>query len=237
MEKVVGASARRCPRTPEGPPGLSEGGAGGLGVAAVRCRCYQQQAQHPTITSSPSGDGPDLAKLDLPAADGIMLLAAHISRHGTLTEWLDASILGRIRPHPERDPELDVYNPDNPNQPPYSQEFLARYRQAQISRNRRISAWVKEKLAELKADGRPDDEFGFVVHGTMADPRWLDPNVDPNEHTPGTCYLGDPQVGEHQPGSGWPASPRCAVGSRNRATTTRTAMAWTADATSRCRRW
>jgi hypothetical protein len=35
---------------------------------------------------------------------------------------------------------------------------------------------------------------GFVVHGTMADPRWLDPTVDPNERTPGTCYLGDPQV-------------------------------------------
>ena len=28
----------------------------------------------------------------------------------------------------------------------------------------------------------------------MADPRWLDPAVDPNERTPGTCYLGDPQV-------------------------------------------
>ena len=28
----------------------------------------------------------------------------------------------------------------------------------------------------------------------MADPRWLDPTVDPNERAPGTCYLGDPQV-------------------------------------------
>ena len=28
----------------------------------------------------------------------------------------------------------------------------------------------------------------------MADPRWLDPTVDPNERVPGTCYLGDPQV-------------------------------------------
>ena len=28
----------------------------------------------------------------------------------------------------------------------------------------------------------------------MADPRWLDPAIDPNERTPGTCYLGDPQV-------------------------------------------
>ncbi|MGH3262959.1 MAG: alpha/beta hydrolase family protein, partial [Trebonia sp.] len=97
---------------------------------------YQQQAQHATITSSPSGDGPDLTALELPPADGIMLLAAHISRHGTLTEWLDASILDESDPT-KRDPELDLYNPDNPNQPPYSQEFLARSRQAQIDRNRR----------------------------------------------------------------------------------------------------
>ena len=154
---------------------------------------YQQQAQHATITSSPSGDGPDLTQLDLPAADGIMLLAAHISRHGTLTEWMDGSILDESDPT-KRDPELDLYNPDNPNQPPYSEEFLSRYRQAQIDRNRRITAWVKDKLAELKAAGRPGDEFGFVVHGTMADPRWLDPAVDPNERVPGTCYLGDPEV-------------------------------------------
>ena len=32
------------------------------------------------------------------------------------------------------------------------------------------------------------------AHGTVADPRWLDPTVDPNERTPGTSYLGDPQV-------------------------------------------
>ena len=56
-----------------------------------------------------------------------MLLAAHISRHGTLTEWLDASILDESDPT-NRDPELDLYNPTTPNQPPYSQEFLARYR-------------------------------------------------------------------------------------------------------------
>jgi pimeloyl-ACP methyl ester carboxylesterase len=157
---------------------------------------YQQQAQHATVTSSPSGDGPDLTQLDLPAADGIMLLAAHISRHGTLTEWLDGSILDESDPT-KRDPELDLYNPDNPNQPPYSGDFLARYRQAQIDRNRRITAWVKDKLAELRSSERPGSdvaEFGFIVHGTMADPRWLDPTVDPNERVPGTCYLGDPQV-------------------------------------------
>jgi pimeloyl-ACP methyl ester carboxylesterase len=157
---------------------------------------YQQQAQHPTITASPSGDGPDLTKLGLIPVDGIILLAAHISRHGTMTEWMDASILDESDPT-TRDPELDLYNPDNPNQPPYTTEFLDRYRQAQIQRNRRITKWVKEKLAELRTSGRPGadvEEFAFVVHGTMADPRWLDPTVDPNDRAPGTCYLGDPQV-------------------------------------------
>ena len=126
-------------------------------------------------------------------ADGIMLLAAHISRHGTLTEWLDASILDESDPT-NRDPELDLYNPDNPNQPPYSAEFLERYREAQIARNRRITKWVKEKLETIG-----DEEFCFVVHGTMADPRWLDPAVDPNDREPGTCYLGDPRIVNNSP--------------------------------------
>jgi len=154
---------------------------------------YQQQAQHPTITSSPAGDPPDLTREVLPPADALLLLAAHVSRHGTLTEWMDPSILDESDPA-RRDPELDIYNPDNPHQPPYSSEFLARYRAAQVERNRRITRWVRDTLDGLKAAGRPLDERGFVVHGTMADPRWLDPAVDPNDREPGTCYLGDPQV-------------------------------------------
>jgi pimeloyl-ACP methyl ester carboxylesterase len=132
-------------------------------------------------------------ELGLERADAIMLLAAHISRHGTLTEWLDASILDESDPT-RRDPELDLYNPDNPNQPPYSAEFLERYRAAQVARNRRITAWVKQKLEEVD-----DEEFCFVVHGTMADPRWLDGSVDPNDRTPGVCYLGDPRVVNNSP--------------------------------------
>lgn len=153
---------------------------------------YQQQAQHATVTATPAGEPPDLTALDLPAADGMMLLAAHVSRHGTLTEWMDPSILDESDPD-RRDPELDLYNPANPNQPPYSAEFLDRYRAAQIDRNRRITAWVKERLDGLHRRGEPLMERGFIVHGTMADPRWLDPTVDPSDRKPG-CYLGDPRI-------------------------------------------
>ncbi|WP_313675571.1 alpha/beta fold hydrolase [Mycolicibacterium sp.] len=157
-------------------------GGGSLSLFYQQQADYQQQA--PIV--------------DMPPADGIMLLAAHISRHGTLTEWLDASILDESDPT-QRDPNLDLYYPDNPNQPPYTDEFLQRYRQAQIDRNRRITHWVKGKLDELEAQGRGDEEFCFVVHGTMADPRWLDPAVDPNDREPGTCYLGDPRVVNNSP--------------------------------------
>src|SRR5690606_23187833 len=69
-----------------------------------------------------------------------------------------------------------------------------RYREAQIARNRRITAWVKETLADLRAQGEENLERGFTVHGTMADPRWLDPTLDPNDRVPGRCYLGDPRI-------------------------------------------
>ncbi|PYE19395.1 thioesterase domain-containing protein [Williamsia limnetica] len=154
---------------------------------------YQQQARNPTVTQSPAGDGPDLTTLGLSPADGMLLLAAHVSRHGTLTEWMDPAVLDENDPD-VRDPELDLYDPANPNQPPYSAEFVTRYRQAQIDRNRRITKWVKQTLDDLAASGRPQEERGFVTHGTMADPRWLDPALDPNDRQPGTCYLGDPRV-------------------------------------------
>jgi alpha-beta hydrolase superfamily lysophospholipase len=154
---------------------------------------YQQQAQHATVTSSPAGEPPDLTGEVLPPADALLLLAAHVSRHGTLTEWMDPAIVDEADPA-KRDPELDIYNPDNPNQPPYTAEFLERYRAEQIARNRRITRWVKDTLESVRASGRPLDERGFAVHGTMADPRWLDPTIDPNDREPGTCYLGDPQV-------------------------------------------
>lgn len=154
---------------------------------------YQSQAERPTITHTPAGDAVNFPDLGFIPADGIMLIAAHISRAGTFTEWVDASITDESQPG-QRDPELNLYDPANPNQPPYSQEFLDRYRAAQIARNRRITGWVKEKLQSLRDGGRPQDEFGFVVHGTMADPRWLDPTVDPNERRPNWCYLGDPRI-------------------------------------------
>ena len=154
---------------------------------------YQDQAQTPTITHTPAGDEVDLVGAGLQPADGVLLLAAHISRSVTMTEWLDPSILDETRPF-ERDPSLNLYDPAFPETAPYSDAFVQRFRQAQIDRNRRITAWAKDQLAALKAAGDPDAERCFVVQGTMSDVRWTDPSQDPSDRRPYTCYLGDPKI-------------------------------------------
>ena len=158
---------------------------------------YQDQAEHPTITHTPAGDPVDLVAANLQPADAILLLAAHISRSVTMTEWIDPSILDEDRPF-ERDRELNIYDPACPNQPPYSEAFVARFRAAQIERNRRITARAKQTLAELKATD-PDMERPFVVYGTMSDVRWTDPTQDPSDRRPYTCYLGEPRIANDGP--------------------------------------
>ena len=154
---------------------------------------YQEQAERPSVTSTPAGDPPDLTREELVPGDGIFLVAAHVSRAVTLTEWLDAAVLDEADPS-RRDRSLDLYDPRCPDRPPYSPEFLRRYRAAQIERNRRITRTVRARLEALRDAGRGDEERGFTVHGTMADPRFVDPSVDPNGRPPGLCYLGDPRL-------------------------------------------
>lgn len=159
---------------------------------------YQDQAENTTITETPAGDPYDLTKKDLPPADGIMLLAAHVSRAVTLTEWMDPSIHDEARPF-ERDAALNIYDPENPDQPPYTPAFVAKFRAAQLDRNRRITSWVRETLDELRRKGELNMERAFTVQGTMASVCWTDPTQEPSDRRPYTCYLGDPRIANDGP--------------------------------------
>ncbi|MFC4948069.1 hypothetical protein [Pseudonocardia sp. GCM10023141] len=159
---------------------------------------YQAEAEHRTITATAAGEPTPLADTELIPADGLMLMAAHRSRHRLLTDFLDPSIRDEDRPH-DRDPELDLYDPENPNRAPYSPEYVTRFRAAQRERNARITERALAALDGMRRAGRDQDESCFVVHGTMADPRWVDPSVDPNDRRPGWSYLGDPRVANDGP--------------------------------------
>ena len=155
---------------------------------------YQSQAERPTVKATPAGDPVDLSGLI--KADAMIFQAAHLSRATYLVESIDPSVLDEADPD-RREVELDIYDPRCPHQPPYSQEFIQRFRAAQLARVRRRTAWVKQLLAKLK--GGDEMERGFVTHRTMADLRFLDPAIDPNERRPGWCYMGKPATANNGP--------------------------------------
>lgn len=162
----------------------------GGGALAVS---YQAQAENPTITHTPAGDPVNLKGAGLIAADAVVYQAAHLSRAHLLAETLDPSVRDELNPD-DREVSLDIYDPRNPNQPPYSPEYIRRYRAAQLARMRRITAWAKQTLAELKARNTGEVERPFIVHRTLADPRFLDPTLDPNDRRPNWCYMGNPET-------------------------------------------
>ncbi len=159
---------------------------------------YQAEAEQPSITTTPAGDEVDLTAAKLIRADGIIFIAAHLSRAETLTEWMDPSVLDESNPD-KRDPALDIYAADCPIKPPFTGDFIARFRAAQIARNRKITTWAQDMLATLKHRATAELERPFLVHRTMCDVRWIDPAVDPNGRQPNWCYLGDPRTANVAP--------------------------------------
>ncbi|WP_245714076.1 serine aminopeptidase domain-containing protein [Nocardia vaccinii] len=167
------------------------GNSGGGGLAAL----YQSQAESPTITATPAGDPPDLTRADLPAADALAQLMAHPGRAQVLTDWIDPAVVDETDPW-ARDEELDLFN--GRNRPPFTAEFIERYRAAQVARNRRITSWVRDQLDRLARAGGELQDLPFVVHGTTADPRFIDPALDPSDREPGTMW-GPAEVANMMP--------------------------------------
>jgi len=192
MEKVVldlGAYIRHAKEKWGYEKILLSGWSGGGSLAML----YQSQAEKPTITATPAGDPVELK--GLVKADAMIFQAAHLSRAIYLAESIDPSVLDENDPE-RRDRELDIYDPKCPHQPPYSPEFIGLFRKKQLERVRRRTAWVKELLGRLKGD---EMERGFVTHRTMADLRYVDPAVDPNDRRPGWCYMGKPATANNGP--------------------------------------
>ena len=159
---------------------------------------YQSQAEQPSIVDTPAGDPLDIRRAGLIPGDAVIFQAASISRAHILVDVLDPSIVDEADPD-NRDLSLDIYNPKNPERPPFSADFITRYREAQLARMRRITANVKSTLDRLNRLGGKERERGFVTHRTLADPRWIDPSIDPNDRKPATSYIGDPETANNGP--------------------------------------
>ncbi len=163
------------------------GNSGGGSLMAA----YQAESQHLTL-SGKGALGEALNKL--PGGDLYISLNAHPGRPEVLTAWMDASVVDETDPT-KTDASLDPFNPENG--PPYSQEFITRYRAAQRARNQRITDWAKKELARLNAAGIPDRIF--PLFRTWADLRFMDPAIDPSTRPCPGCYRGNPAVANRIP--------------------------------------
>ncbi|MFV0382526.1 alpha/beta hydrolase [Paracoccus sp. (in: a-proteobacteria)] len=157
---------------------------------------YQSQAEKPTVTETAAGETYDLQRAGLMSADALMFIAAHTGRARILAEWIDPSVTDELNPD-ACDPALNLYGAGIA--PPYSTEFVAGFRDAQIRRVRRITDRALETLDMLRKRGGAELERPFLVHRTMADPRFLDPSQEPNDRQPGWCYLGNPETVNNGP--------------------------------------
>ncbi|MCV7378348.1 alpha/beta hydrolase [Mycobacterium alsense] len=158
------------------------GNSGGGSLMAA----YQSQAVDPNVTPL-EGMRPAAGLTELIPADGYVSTAAHPGRPDVLTAWMDAAVVD------ENDPvataaDLDLFNEDNG--PPYSAEFIARYREAQTARNHAITDWAETELKRVRAAGFSDRPF--TVMRTWADPRMVDPSIEPTKRQPNLCYAGLP---------------------------------------------
>jgi pimeloyl-ACP methyl ester carboxylesterase len=158
------------------------GNSGGGSLMAA----YQSQAVEPNVTPL-AGMRPAAGLAELPPADGYIASAAHPGRPDVLTAWMDAAVIDENDPL-SNDPDLDLFN--ERNGPPFSGEFLSRYRSAQVARNEAITDWAEKELKRIRAGGFSDRPF--TVMRTWADPRMVDPTIEPTKRAPNMCYAGVP---------------------------------------------
>jgi hypothetical protein len=188
---------------------------------------YLQQATRPPadrLRRAPSGDPVPLDRTAMPPADGLVLLAAHPGEGAFLLERLDPSVIDEADPL-AAEPRLDMYEAQNGYRPmaegpsSYAPAFLAAFRAAQRARCERLDraaharleeiAWARRRLGkDPAAEERPRlvrtaaQRPYLLIYRTLADPRYLDPTLDPSERPLGSIFSfgRDPIVGNYGEG-------------------------------------
>jgi len=178
------------------------GNCGGGSLSAY----YQAQASLPPqqrLTASPGGSPTHFSTAEMTPADGLAIVSAHRGQGHVMLRSIDAAVVDEADPFTS-EPGLDVYAPGNGfREPPapstYPPDFVARVRDAQVERVRRIDDRARALVADHARavdeteregfDARPFAERQMalrrrayeavmVVHRTMANPAFVDPALD-----------------------------------------------------------
>ncbi|HEX6390282.1 MAG TPA: hypothetical protein VFZ89_12560, partial [Solirubrobacteraceae bacterium] len=203
-------------------PVVLVGNSGGGTLASM----YQWQARIDPpgrLTETAAGDPLDLNGVDLPATDGIAIIAGHKGEGEVLLKYIDPSVVDEADPV-AADSTLDMYDPANgfrepPQSSSYAPEFLERYRHAQRERVRRLDAIAREVIARERsaAAAAPllDDPAAaqglrrlacgaahMLIYRTAADPAATDLSIEPDDRVVGS-YLSKRPDRENYGGPGF----------------------------------
>lgn len=185
------------------------GNSGGAGLYTL----YNQQSMllpEARIQHTPAGRPTRLAQLDMPVADGLILLSPHPGQGKLLMAGIDASVIDEDDPL-ATDAALDPFSSENgfdaeTGLAHYGPDFLARYRLAQVERVQRIDQRAKDMIARKNAarkkskTGSVDQDTRklaayspiFHVWRTDADPRAWDLSLDPSDRKAGSLWGKNP---------------------------------------------
>lgn len=173
---------------------------------------YMQQSQlapDRRIARTPGGRPTNLASLEMPVADGLVLVAPHPGQGMLLMGCIDPSVTDEDDAL-SVDPALDPFSPANgfaepPGPSRYSPDFVERYRSAQQARvarlDERAHALIAERLAarkRAKETGSIDDRRRgahtplMTVWRTDADLHCFDLSLDPSDRGYGSLWGRDP---------------------------------------------
>lgn len=188
---------------------------------------YQSQAVTPVgqrLSDTAAGDPFDLNKFEMIPADAIIQCATHLGQGVLLEHGIDPSVSDE-HDALSCDPALDMYNPDNgfkefPESSKYSEDFLARYRQAQRDRVSRIDAVARQRIErqryffgkmgveDFDALGVKEQQyvhrraFGssyMQVFRTEAHPAYADLSLYPSRRDIGSFFVLRPDLFNYMP--------------------------------------
>ncbi len=185
------------------------GNSGGSGLYAL----YAQQSALPPaerIQRTPGGRATGLDTLDMPAVDGMVLVAPHPGQGALLLGCIDPSVADEADAL-AADPTLDPFAPGNgymeaPARSRYETAFIERYRTAQRGRVERLDgiarALIRERMdarRAVKAGAGSAEERRRAAHTpimtvwrTDADLRCFDLTLDPSDRKYGSLWGRDP---------------------------------------------
>jgi hypothetical protein len=176
---------------------------------------YQEQARLAPAdrrSFAPSGLPVDLGGADMPMPHASIFLAPHPGQGALLQRLIDPSVTDERDPL-SVEPELDAFDPANgfipaPGPSHYSEDFVARYRSAQLARVQRLDAFAESCLhrqgearrgqATRAAQRSADADHVMTIYRTDADLRSVDLSIDPNERPYGSLFGQRPDRGNYR---------------------------------------